>query len=599
MGIKNKIQDIIKKAFKEAFLFEAGDVEVINPDPRFGDFAVSCHKFSKDIKKSPEEIAQKLSEFIDHDFIISVSPVSGYLNIFVDCGNIASVVLPEVIDKGREYGSFFNSEEKIMLEYSSPNTNKPLHLGHARNNVLGMSIAKLLELGGSTVIKSQVINDRGIHIIKSMIAYKKWGNSQTPEEKGEKGDHFVGRFYVMFEKEFEREWQEWLSGNPEVLNLLKEDREKRKQEFFSSSLIGKEAQEMLRVWEAGDESVLKLWKKMNGWVYSGFLETYKRIESEFDKEYYESETYLFGKEIIEKGIKEEVFYKQTDNSVWADLTSDGLDKKILQRKDGTSVYLTQDLGLAVRRQKEVKFDGMIYIVGHEQEYHFKVLFSILKKLGYKWAKKLFHLSYGLVFLPEGKMKSREGKVVDADDIIKEVCDLAFLEVKKRFPEILEEEALERANIIGIGALKFFLLRVNPTQPIIYNPIEAISFEGSTGPYVQYAHARISSILLEETPLSPEKTNLKELREQEEKELILKILSYPEIVKHASQFRNPSMVCTYLVELAHSFNSFYHKHKILRAESEEIKMARLVLIKSVQIVLRNGLLVLGIKAPDKM
>jgi arginyl-tRNA synthetase len=360
-----------------------------------------------------------------------------------------------------------------------------------------------------------------------------------------------------------------------------------------------EAQEALRKLEAGDKEITKLWKQMNAWVLDGFKETYKKLGAEFDKEYFESDTYKLGSKIVDEGSKKGVFYKEEDGSVWVDLEGVGLDKKIVRRSDGTSVYVTQDLGLAVERQKKFKADEFVYVVGHEQEYHFKVLFNIMKKLGYDWADNLHHLSYGLVFLPEGKMKSREGKVVDADNIIEEVKELAKGEIKKRKEDITESELEERAELIGMGALKFFLLRVTPTQSIHFNPKEAISFEGSTGPYVQYSHARISSILAEETALAPKEIDFSLLDKPEEKEVIIKLQNYPDVIREAAQNYNPSSVCNYLLELSHNFNTFYHAHSVLKAETEELKHSRLLLIKSVQIVLRNGLELLGIKAPEKM
>jgi arginyl-tRNA synthetase len=426
-----------------------------------------------------------------------------------------------------------------------------------------MAMAYILETAGSKVTKVDIVNDRGIHIMKSLVAYQKLGKGKTPKQAKEKGDHFVGKFYVQFDEE---------------------------------SMMD-DAKEALRKLEAGDKETTKLWKQMNKWVLDGFKETYKKLGAEFDKEYFESDTYKLGKKILEVGLKKNVFYKEDDGSIWVDLEDVGLDKKIVQRSDGTSVYVTQDFGLAISRDKEFDFDGMVYVVGHEQEYHFKVLFSIMKKLGYEWSDNLYHLSYGLVFLPEGKMKSREGKVVDADDIIKEVKDLAQDEVKKRFPDISKKDLEKRAEIIGMGALKFTLLRVTPSQSIHYNPKEAIKFEGSTGPYVQYAHARISSILKKESATKKVKFEL--LDKPEEKAVILKLLQYPDVVQVAASNYNPSTICNYLLELSQTFNTFYHEHHVLKSENEDLKNARLMLIQAVQIVLRNGLDVLGIKAPEKM
>ncbi|MBI1961109.1 MAG: arginine--tRNA ligase [Parcubacteria group bacterium] len=596
--ITDAIRKEIQESFKAAFNWQPETISITTAEPKFGDFSVSCHRYAKELAQPPQAIAEKLAPAIKHESITRAEAVSGYLNVTVSAGVLAKEAVPEVIKQGKRYGESKENKQKLLLEYSSPNTNKPLHLGHVRNNALGMSFSRLLSSQGADVKKVQIINDRGIHIIKSMLAYQKWGDGQTPEEAGQKGDHFVGKFYVLFEREFEAEWQAFLKNNPEVPGLSKEDAAKRRQEFFGESEIGLQAQEMLRKWEAGDREVVALWKQMNEWVYAGFEETYQNLGSEFDKNYYESDAYLLGKKIIDEGLKKDVFFEE-DGAIWVDLTDVGLDKKLVRRSDGTSVYITQDLGLAVSRQKEFGFDGLVYVVGHEQEYHFKVLFAILKKLGYDWAKNLHHLSYGLVFLPEGKMKSREGKVVDADDRIREVKALAAEEVAKRFPDITEAERSERADTIGMGALKFFLLHVTPTQSIHYNPKEAIAFEGSTGPYVQYAHARISSILSEETPLAASGVKLGLLDKPEEKAISLKLLQYPAVVSGAAERYNPSLVCNYLLELAHAFNTFYHAHHVLKAESEELKHARLVLVQAIQIVLRNGLALLGIKAPEKM
>jgi len=596
---EQELQQKILRAFFDSFNWSPDQVDLVRPDPRFGDVAMACHPFSRELKKSPQEIAETIADRIASDDIASLDATAGYINIRFSPAYLAEQILGPIVEHGNNFGTTKNFPEKIAFEYSSPNTNKPLHLGHIRNNVLGMAISNMFLSQGADVIRVQIINDRGIHIIKSMVAYQKWGDGKTPEEAGEKGDHYVGKFYVMFEKEFEREWQQWLTEHPEVPGLADDARARRRQEFFGESRIGQEAQEMLRQWESGDDAVRALWQMMNEWVYEGFKATYKKLGSEFDKDYYESETYLLGKEIIKAGLETGTFYKEADGSVWIDLTEDGLDKKLVARKDGTSVYITQDLGLAVARQKELGFDRMIYVVGHEQEYHFKVLFKILEKLGHEWASHLYHLSYGLVFLPEGKMKSREGKVVDADDIIEEVQSLARGEIKKRFPDIADVELSERGQMIGLGALKFLLLQVTPTQSIKYNPAEAISFEGSTGPYVQYTHARLSSVLEEETPLPVSDLDLSLLSSEAEREVILALSDYSRMLEQGTTDRNPSSVCNYLITLSQRVNTFYHSCHILKAETDELKQARLLLAKASQIVLRNGLGLLGIEAPEKM
>jgi arginyl-tRNA synthetase len=563
--IKQDLEQSIKQAFKSSFDFVPDELDISNPDPQFGDFAIACHLFAKDLKMSPQDIASKLSDTIDDGLITKSEAVAGYLNIFVDTNTLSKEVLSMINKKDSWLDKLKgkSKKEKIVLEYSSPNTNKPLHLGHIRNNILGMSLSNILNTQGSNVEKVQLINDRGIHIMKSLVAYQKLGENKTPETEKEKSDHFVGKYYVGFDED-----------------TMMED-----------------AQEALRKWEANDTEIKSLWKKMNDWVYKGYDVTYKSLGSEFDKNYYESEIYETGKAIIEEGVKKNIFTKEEDGSVSVSLEDIGLDKKTLQRSDGTSIYVTQDLALAVERQKQYKADSMIYVVGHEQEYHFKVLFEILKRLGYEWAENLYHLSYGLVYLPEGKMKSREGKVIDADDIIAEVKNLATDEIKKRDSELSDAELSKRAEIIGMGALKFMLLKVTPTQSIHYDPKQAISFEGSTGPYVQYVHARISSILEKES--APKKVKFELLKTPEEKSVVLKLMQYQNMIQDSAQNYNPSLVCNYLLELSQLFNTFYHKHKVLKAETEDLKKARLMLISSVQIVLKNGLELLGIEAPEKM
>jgi len=557
-----QIKEIINKSFKSEFDWSPGELLITNPEPQFGDFAVACHAFAKELKQSPQDIASKLSDAIDDEVITKTDAVAGYLNITIDVKILAKEVLSDINQNYKFQGSTLK-REKVLLEYSSPNTNKPLHLGHIRNNVLGMSLANLLKAQGADVTKVQLVNDRGIHIMKSLVAYQKLGKGKTPAEAREKGDHFVGSFYVKFNED-------------EMMD---------------------DAQEALRKWEKGDKEIKDLWEKMNAWVYKGYEETYKALGSEFDKNYYESEIYETGKKILQAGLKKGVFQKEENGAISVDLEDIGLDKKILQRGDGTSIYVTQDLALAVARQKEWGADSMVYVVGHEQEYHFKVLFEILKRLGYEWAKNLRHLSYGLVFLPEGKMKSREGKVVDADNIITEVKQLARGAIQERFSDISGKDLEKRAEIIGMGALKFMLLRITPSQSIHFNPKEAIAFEGSTGPYVQYAHARISSILTKEKVSRSVKFEL--LDTLEEKAVVLKLQNFALVLGESARNYNPSLLCNYLLELSQLFNTFYHKHKVLKAENEDLKKARLLLIKSVQIVLRNGLEILGIQAPKKM
>ena len=592
--IEEQIKKIIQQNFKQVFKLDNLNIELAVPEVRFGDFSLSCHKFASQLKISPNEIASKLSENISDNLIVKTEAVAGYLNIFLNPKQFNKEILSEALSAKSKK----SAKEKVLLEYSSPNTNKPLHFGHIRNNFLGMAIAGIMEQQGKDVIKTQITNDRGIHIAKAMVAYKEWGKDSSPEKAGEKGDHFVGKFYLMFDKEFKKEWEEFSKSNPEIPGLSKEDHEKRKQEFFSESNIGQKAQDVLRLWEAGDKATKGLWLTMRNWVLNGFSQTYKNLGSEFDKEYFESDTYILGNKIVDKGLKDGVFFKEDDKSIWIDLTDQNLDKKILRRKDGTSVYITQDLGLALKRHDEFGFNSAVYVVGHEQEYHFNVLFASLKKMGYSWANKLYHLSYGLLMGDKGKISSRQG-ARSADDIIDEIISLAAQEVKKRNPNLPKEQVDSRASIIGMGALKFFLLKINPSQFIKYKAQEAIAFEGDTGPYVQYSYARISGILEQETAASPKNIDLSLLSSLEERQIILRLSLYQKVLQNASSELNPSLLCNYLLSLSQDFNAFYHKHKVLKANTEEQKQARLILIKAVQTVLANGLSLLGIGAPEKM
>jgi len=564
--INDGIQKILKQAFNSEFGISLDRVDLENPDPVFGDVAFSCHFLAKDLKMSPQEIASRVADKIKDKSIDSVSAVSGYVNFKISHEFLAQKVITEILAKKDKFGkSDILKKEKILLEYSSPNTNKPLHLGHARNNFLGMSLCGILEFCGAKVIKTQVINDRGIHIMKSLVAYEKFGKGATPKSAGAKGDHFVGDFYVKFDEE----------------TMMDDAR---------SALLG---------WENGDKKILNLWKKMNSWVYQGYAKTYKELGSEFDKNYYESEIYLYGKDIVEKGLKSGLFYSKADGSVWVNLEDIGLDEKLLIRSDGTSVYITQDLALAFLRAKTFKFDSMIYLVGHEQEYHFKALFEIFKRLGFAWAQKSSHLSYGLVFLPEGKMKSREGKVVDADDIVEDMKNLALQEIEKRFPNLSKKEKSKRSRAIGIGALKFMILKITPSQSIHFDPKEAVSFEGATGPYVQYAHARICSIMSRAKVKKVEKIDFSEMDSKEERDVLNCLCRYEKVLTLSCEKMNPSLICNYLLDLSACFNTFYHKHKVLKAETKSKIDSRLALCLCVKYVLKSALEILKIEAPEKM
>jgi arginyl-tRNA synthetase len=586
MEIKDLEQKIIKR-LEEAAENSLGEKPenirlIFPPEPKLGDFTFECFSLAKKLKKTPVEIASAISSEIKPDEIIAEINATGpYVNMKLDNGALFSVVEKVNSQKDNFGNSLIGKDEKVMIEYLGPNTNKPLHLGHARNGSLGMALSNILEKTGHKVLKANLINDRGIHISKSMLAYQKWGEDSTPESMKMKGDHFVGHWYVCYNEE--------LKNNPDLDNEIKE---------------------MLKKWESGDKETLELWKKMNNWVYEGWKETYEELGFEFDKVNYESETYKLGKEVVEKGLEKGIFEKSTDGSIIFNLTEKefGLDKEgkpkkiTLVRADGTSVYITQDIGTAVSRFEESDLTRLIYIVGSEQDYHFRCLFKILDSLGYPWAKNLYHLSYGMITLPEGKMKSREGKVVDADDLISEVRELASKEVRKRFEKekISEEEITERAKKIGTGAIKFYFLRVNPKEEVEFNPKESVSFDGFTGPYCQYAYARIASILRKsgvdnfgEVDYSVLGNNL------EERELIQKIIQFPEKIEKASLERNPSIIALYIFETAQLFNKFYQKHKVLNAETEELKNSRLSLIQAIQILLKVGLNLLGIETLGKM
>jgi arginyl-tRNA synthetase len=476
-----------------------------------------------------------------------------------------------------------------MVEYSSPNTNKPLHLGHIRNNLLGFSVAEILAANGNEVIKANLVNDRGIHICKSMLAWQKFGNGETPETSGLKGDHLVGKYYVIFDKEYKKQ-QDLLKAQGQT-----EDEAKK-----NAPLI-LEAQEMLQAWEAGDTDVIDLWKKMNGWVYAGFEQTYAKLGVDFKKFYYESDTYLLGKDIIEEGLSKGVFFKKPDGSVWIDLTADGLDEKLVLRADGTSVYITQDLGTAQLKYDDFGMDESIYVVGNEQDYHFKVLFLILEKLGKSWAKGLYHLSYGMVDLPSGKMKSREGTVVDADDLIDEMVATA----KQRTEELgkvdgfSEEEKTKLYQMIGMGALKYFLLKVEPKKRLLFDPNESIDFQGNTGPFIQYTHARICSVLSKAAYNEQTELQYSGNLADTERDLLVSLANYPAVVENAAQEHSPALIANYVYELAKLYNKFYHEEPILKSEDTHVKHLRLSLSAATAAVLKKGMGLLGIQVPERM
>lgn len=539
-------------------------------------------------KKSPEVTGHEIGAFLQEQIaeISGFNVIKGFLNLsFSDSYWIELLNQTILADS---FGKFPQNGKKLMVEYSSPNTNKPLHLGHIRNNLLGYSVAEILKAYGYDVIKANLVNDRGIHICKSMLAWEKFGNGETPESSGLKGDHLVGKYYVVFDKEYKKE-----------IEALKSEGQSEDEAKKNAPLI-QEAQVMLQKWEAGDEEVLNLWKTMNGWVYAGFDKTYKQLGVDFDKFYYESETYLLGKDIIQEGLEKGVFFKKDDNSVWIDLTDEGLDEKLVLRGDGTSVYITQDLGTAQLKYDEFKMNESIYVVGNEQDYHFKVLFAILKKLGKEWADGLYHLSYGMVDLPSGKMKSREGTVVDADDLMAEMIDTA----KERTEELgktegfNEEEKVNLYQTIGMGALKYFLLKVDPKKRLLFDPNESVDFQGHTGPFVQYTHARIKSVL-RKADYVPGQIKVPSTLSTFEGDLIQALANYPAIIEASAKEFSPAQLANYAYDIAKLYNKFYHEETILKAEDENVKGFRLQLSASAARIISESMNLLGIQVPERM
>ena len=568
-----------------------------------GNLTLVVFPFLKMSKKGPEQTAQEIGEYLQQNCsaVAAFNVVKGFLNIVV--APAAWSELLRAIDADDKFGEKAATEDSplVMIEYSSPNTNKPLHLGHVRNNLLGWSLAQIMEANGNKVVKTNIVNDRGIHICKSMLAWLKYGNGETPESSGKKGDHLIGDYYVAFDKHY-REEVKALTAQYVAEGMEEEAAEKKAKE--EAPLI-KEAHDMLVKWEQNDPEVRSLWKKMNDWVYAGFDETYAKMGVGFDKIYYESDTYLRGKAKVEEGLEKGLFERHEDNSVWADLTNEGLDQKLLLRSDGTSVYMTQDIGTAEMRFKDFPIDKMIYVVGNEQNYHFQVLSILLDRLGFKWGKELVHFSYGMVELPNGKMKSREGTVVDADDLMEMMVADAkrTSEEAGKFNDMTEEERSEIARIVGMGALKYFILKVDARKNMLFNPEESIDFNGNTGPFIQYTHARIRSILRKaETELGIRNVELGvDSAEPNEKEveLIQKMNGYADVVAQAGKDYSPSGIANYCYELTKEFNQFYHDYSILREEDEQKRMFRLVLAKNVAKILKNGMALLGIEVPERM
>ena len=593
MNIENTIVSNVRAAIKELYGQDVSEnmIQLQKTRSEFeGHLTLVVFPFVKMARKAPEAAAQEIGQYlVDHcEAVSAFNAVKGFLNLVVSPKAWSQLLADIDANPTFGYKSVDESSSLVMSEYSSPNTNKPLHLGHVRNNLLGWSLAQIMEANGNRVVKTNIVNDRGIHICKSMLAWQKWGNGETPESSGKKGDHLIGDYYVAFDKHYREE----------VKALVAEgmDEEQAKQE---APLI-KEAHDMLVRWEQGDKEVRQLWETMNSWVYAGFDETYKMMGVSFDKIYYESQTYLKGKAKVEEGLEKGLFFRKDDGSVWADLTNEGLDQKLLLRSDGTSVYMTQDIGTAEMRFKDYPIDKMIYVVGNEQNYHFQVLSILLDRLGFKWGKELVHFSYGMVELPNGKMKSREGTVVDADDLMQLMIDDAYqtsMELGK-FNDMTEEERRDIARIVGLGALKYFILKVDARKNMLFNPEESIDFNGNTGPFIQYTYARIRSILrkAQETPTT---LNASVMLNDKEIELIQKMNEFAGVVEQAGKDYSPSGIANYTYELTKQFNQFYHDYSILNAESEEAKQVRLVLARNVAKVIRLAMALLGIEVPERM
>ena len=567
-----------------------------------GNLTLVVFPFLKISRKKPEDTAQDLGEYIKQncDAIADFNVVKGFLNLVID--SKAWIGLLNEMNSNPKFGEKPVTENSplVMIEYSSPNTNKPLHLGHVRNNLLGWSLAQIMEANGNRVIKTNIVNDRGIHICKSMLAWLKFGNGETPETSGKKGDHLIGDYYVAFDKHYREEVAE-LKAKYVAEGM---DEEAATEKAKAEAPLIKEAHEMLVKWENNDPEVRALWKKMNDWVYAGFDETYKALGVGFDKIYYESNTYLVGKKKVEEGLAKGLFFRKPDNSVWADLTDEGLDQKLLLRADGTSVYMTQDIGTAEMRFADYPIDKMIYVVGNEQNYHFQVLSILLDRLGFKWGKELVHFSYGMVELPNGKMKSREGTVVDADELIEAMVDdaLKTSEELGKFKDMSEEERREIARVVGLGALKYFILKVDARKTMLFNPEDSIDFNGNTGPFIQYTYARIRSILRKaeaEGIVIPASLEANMPLNEKEIELIQKIGEFGAAVEQAGKDYSPSGIANYCYELTKAFNQFYHDYSILGADTKVEKLVRLVLAANVAKTLRNGMALLGIEVPERM
>ncbi len=596
MNIEVTIKGQVINAIKALYEAETNEnaVQIQRTKKEFeGDYTVNVFPFLRQTKKSPEVTANEIGAFLQENIteVVGFNVIKGFLNLVIDTNYWLSFLETSIEDKYFGYTTADENSKTMMIEYSSPNTNKPLHLGHIRNNLLGYSVAQILKANGNNVIKVNLVNDRGIHICKSMLAWQKWGDGITPEKSNKKGDHLVGEYYVRFDKEYKKE----------IAQLIADG--KTEEEAKKNAPLLMEAQEMLRKWEANDKEVTDLWKMMNGWVYDGFEVTYKTMGVDFDKTYYESDTYIQGKAIVQKGVEDKVLYQREDSSIWADLTDDKLDEKLLLRADGTSVYMTQDIGTAVQRFTEYNIDEHVYVVGNEQNYHFQVLALILKKLGYDWADYIHHLSYGMVELPEGKMKSREGTVVDADDLMKEMVDTSR-DMSRELGKLegySEEEKEKVFYTIGMGALKYFMLRIDPKKNMTFNPKESIDFNGNTGPFIQYTYTRTQSLLRKATEQNIEyKNNFKNAAiSEEEKDIIKMVYSYPKVINEAAKNFNPALISTYVYELAKAFSHFYHEYQVLKEENQELMNFRLNLSEAIGNIIASSMELLGIDVPERM
>lgn len=597
MNIENILQEAIISAIKELYNSDVDNSQITLQKTKKefkGHYTLVTFPLLKISRKNPEQTAQEIGLYLSENspIVSEFNVIKGFLNLSISPE--AWLKLLQIIDSDSNYGFTVVAEDAplFMVEYSSPNTNKPLHLGHVRNNLLGHALSEVLKANGKKVVKTNIVNDRGVHICKSMLAWKKWGNNETPQSSGKKGDHLIGDYYVLFDQNYKKELAELQNSG-----ISKEEAEER-------SVLMSEVREMLRKWEANDAETVNLWKMMNNWVYAGFDETYQQMGVSFDKIYYESETYLAGKEEVLRGLKEGLFYQKEDGSVWVDLTPHGLDHKLLLRSDGTSVYMTQDIGTAKLRFDDYQINRMIYVVGNEQNYHFQVLSIILDMLGFEFGKGLVHFSYGMVELPEGKMKSREGTVVDADDLMAEMIDTARETSQElgKLDDATAEEVEKISRMIGLGALKYFILKVDPKKNMTFNPKESIDFNGNTGPFIQYTHARIQSVLRKAKELNIELTeaiNTSVALSEKEEGLIQLLTEFKSVVKQSGEEYNVSLIANYIYDLAKEYNQFYHDFKILKEENSDLRNFRLLLSKNIALTISKGMSLFGIEVPERM